>query len=587
MADEKDKPVYDEQTLARLLEAAYVLQEHNREMQKLELNLELKRDRLGEQQQSVSTPHHAPRAQSADPASKNDYTLTLAQIVETQHQIQARNLKFEDALVLIGERVIEIANAGGVAIGIADGNRVRYRSAAGSMTLPVGSEVSLEKALCVACLRTGQVIRCVDVNAEFLLDVEECQRRGIQSMIAVPVYHDGGIAGGLELYYGTTQAFTEQDVHTCQLMAGLVTEALARDEEGAQKKALAGERALMLETLEKLKPNLQALLDKAVAKTPANTEAAASGPAFLCLKCAHPLMGQEQFCGRCGTPRGQDYERPTMQSKFASLWQMQEATRKGTPADAATGESPHENSASPSQAVTPNAEFSDSMAHLMQDAPTKEKSEPLAAAGLDDDSDLHFDSDLHRDTDLEVAENKPIETAVAEKMQDPHAAEQTALARPERAWTSAAAARDFLEQVAGNKPVGGLAGFWNARRGDIYLAVAVILVIVVVRWVIWSNHSVSATGRQANAAAAHKKSAADAQDLSTFDRLLISLGLAEAPPPPESKGNPDTQVWVDLHSGLYYCPADDLYGKTPKGKYTGQRDAQLDQFTPAYGKTCD
>ena len=72
-----------------------------------------------------------------------------------------------------------------------------------------------------------------------------------------------------------------------------------------------------------------------------------------------------------------------------------------------------------------------------------------------------------------------------------------------------------------------------------------------------------------------------------FDRMLISLGLAEAPPSPEYKGNPDTQVWVDLHTALYYCPGADLYGKTPKGKFTSQRDAQLDQFEPAYRKTCD
>jgi hypothetical protein len=69
--------------------------------------------------------------------------------------------------------------------------------------------------------------------------------------------------------------------------------------------------------------------------------------------------------------------------------------------------------------------------------------------------------------------------------------------------------------------------------------------------------------------------------------MLISMGLAEAPPTPESKGNPETQVWVDLHTALYYCPGADLYGKTPKGRFTSQRDAQLDQFEPAYRKACD
>ena len=40
VSEEKDKPVLDEQTLAKLLEAAYVLQEHNRELQQMELGLD-------------------------------------------------------------------------------------------------------------------------------------------------------------------------------------------------------------------------------------------------------------------------------------------------------------------------------------------------------------------------------------------------------------------------------------------------------------------------------------------------------------------------------------------------------------------
>jgi hypothetical protein len=83
-----------------------------------------------------------------------------------------------------------------------------------------------------------------------------------------------------------------------------------------------------------------------------------------------------------------------------------------------------------------------------------------------------------------------------------------------------------------------------------------------------------------------KQPAPDA-DLSTFDKLLIGLGLAEAPDVPEYKGNPYTQVWVDLQTALYYCPGSDLYEKTPKGKLTTQRDAQMDQFEPADRKACE
>jgi hypothetical protein len=75
--------------------------------------------------------------------------------------------------------------------------------------------------------------------------------------------------------------------------------------------------------------------------------------------------------------------------------------------------------------------------------------------------------------------------------------------------------------------------------------------------------------------------------LTLFERLLVSLGLAETPPTPVYLGNPNAQVWVDLHTALYYCSDSDLYGKTPGGKFTTQRDAQMDQFEPAARKNCN
>jgi GAF domain-containing protein len=626
---EKDKPVLDEHTLAKLLEAAYVLQEHNRELQQMELGLSLKREQI-EAEERAAPAEGAPRTQDADSAANSDYTFTLAKIVETQHQIQVRHLELESAMSLVAERLVQIARASGASIGILDGKKLRYRAAAGLMTLPAGTDVAMDKALCLACLRTGQVFRCADVNPEFLLDTEECRRRGIQSMIAVPIFHDGGVAGGLELYYPTTQAFTEQDVHTCQLMAGLVTEALARDEEVTWKKSLATERAAMLEALEKLKPNLAALMDKPAAKDSAPLSSAAAAAAttsasastFLCRKCGHTLVGEEQFCGNCGTPRSSDYEPPSMQSKVASLWHMQEAMKKNSPGEPAAGHAHHESESRESESrvstgqVPSESSLADSLERQMPELFTathrtgykKTESAELLDESWDQTPDLKTDQVSDQKTDrargrTQVTNQDPktisaefedsvlsdLEVPVkggADEAGDIKTAASTALTKTDRAtaWSSAATAREFLEQLATSEGKGALARFWNARRGDIYLAIAVLLVGVVIWWGIFSNHSVGATGGS-NAAAAHHK-APDA-DLSLFDRMLISLGLAEAPPAPEYKGNPDTQVWVDLHTALYYCPGADLYGKTPKGKMTSQRDAQLDQFEPAYRKTCD
>jgi hypothetical protein len=162
---------------------------------------------------------------------------------------------------------------------------------------------------------------------------------------------------------------------------------------------------------------------------------------------------------------------------------------------------------------------------------------------------------------------------------------ETALAksREDITWNSAAKARKALEALAASRTPGAMGLFWNSRRGDFYLAVAVILIGVVIRWGIWSNNSVGATAGGSPSAipgASHRGKPAPGADLS-------SLGLAEAPEQPEYKGNPDTRVWVDLRTALYYCPGSDLYGKTDKGKLASQRSAQLDQFEPAYRKACD
>jgi GAF domain-containing protein len=607
-SEEKDKPVLDEQTLGKLLQAAYVLQEHNRELQEMELGLSLKREQIeAEERSAPRPPDSAPRAAEPESAASADYTFTLAQIVETQHQIQVRHLELENAMSLVAERLTQIARASGAAIGILDGRKFRYRAASGLLTLPAGTDVPMDKALCLACLRTGQVFRCMDVNPEFLLDTEECRRRGIQSLIAVPVFHNGSVVGGLELYYPTTQAFTEHDVHSCQLMAGLVTEALVRDEEVTRKQSIATERAAMLEGLEKLRPSLAALVEKAGSKDSAVKAgtAAKSAPSIACGKCGHHLVAEELFCGKCGTPRSSDYEAPSMQSKVATLWHMQEAKKNSEPGIVgpaqnlpAAGASAQ---ASRAKILPTHGSLADSLEEQVPELfeATGRSTQQKTDSATSDEARIstapisaEFEDSILADLEIPT---KGSSTRHRDNSEDEHEAEgdevtassSTALAKPERttAWSSAASARDFLEQMMPAQNPAALARFWNARRGDVYLGIAVLLVACVIRWGILPNHSVGATGRPP-AGTVHSKPAPDA-DLSMFDRMLISLGLADPPPTPEYHGNPATQVWVDLQTALYYCPGADLYGKTPKGKFTSQRDAQLDQFEPAYRKNCD
>lgn len=598
VSEEKSKPIRDEQTLAKVLEAAYVMQERNRKLKKTDPRPKPTTDQVAGAQRP--TPSTSEQLQNVPSAPRADSSFGLAQIVEIQHQIQVRHLELESVMSLVAERLTQIAGARSAAIGILkDGKKIRYRAAAGVMAPALNTEVPIEKALCVDCLRTGKVLRCTDVNSELVLDRDECRRRGIQSLVAVPILHDGGVAGSLELYFRDPQVFTEEEVHTCQLLAGLVSEALARNDKTSWKKSLATERAAMMEALEKLKPSLAAIADTSPAKDPVARATApptaAPASTFACPKCGHELVGQELFCGNCGLPRSSDYGTPSLQSTIASLWNMQEAMKKAPQAQPLRGpglpQTPQPNlddvraGESASDSIEPTEEdVSEIYSAAEPYAPAKvlkdQTTEPTELA----EAQVSVDFENSARTDLEI----PLHTIPEEQVEIPavEIEKSTALAKSEHAaWSSAATARDFLEQLAAAKDPGVWAEFWNTRRGDIYLAIAVILMLGVIRWGIWSRHPASATGGPSTSTAPRR--ATPEPDLSLFERILVDLGLAEAPEPLQYKGNPSTQVWVDLQTALYYCPGTDLYGKTPKGRFSSQRDAQFDQFEPAYRKPCD
>ena len=594
------KPVLDEETFEKLLEAAFVLQEHNRKMRGLEESLESQNEQMYKREQASQTLPQSKPGSDEGSNSHSDYTLILEEIVEAQQQIQMRHLELNEAMALVAERVVRITGASGAGIGIIEGTTVLYLAGAGSEALPAGTEVQLDKAICQASLRAGKVIRVEDTNArdvnkEVQFDAEQCHPRGICSLITIPVYRDGQVVGALELYFDRIRGFVEQDIHTCQLMAGLVTEAIGRDAELKLKMSMAVERSTMLAAIEKLQPNLVAWAEDKFRATPktatpkTRTASPLSEPKFPCWKCGNNLMTEEQFCGKCGAPRAGDGEESTLQSKVASAWHTQQANQQEEDQQQASA-TPPANGISvirehPEQTLTEppyeiHADLENMADHFLESFALPELEEgatqsdrPFTAS---EDDDSLTKSDSSKSEPNEDNGEVPSSALVSAQHED-------------LIWSSAAKAQDFLESIDRPRMSTQLARFWRFRRGDIYLAIAVILVVVVAGWGLRSNHAVGAarSGTTVASRAIRKKRPAPEPDLSAFDKLLIGLGLAEPPEAPEYKGNPDTKVWVDLNTALYYCPGSDLYGKTAKGKVSSQRNAQLDQFEPAYRKACD
>lgn len=544
-------PVLDEATFQKLLAAAYVLQEHH--------------DSTESSRSSAST--------SATQDTDSD-TSILAQIVETQHEIQANHLDIDGTTSLVMERVVKITGAQGAAIGILEDGMLHYRSARGVLIGQVGKAVRPEGALSASTLLHDLIVRCPDASTDFRVNPEITKRLGIASFISVPVLHNGKTGGALELAFSKPEAFHDQDVRTCQLMAGLVTETLTHTAEEEWRKGVAAERASMLEVLEKIKPQLARLAnrpDAALGLSQGESAASESLEETQCQNCGNQLTAGEVFCGSCGTSRtptlGKD-----LQSKWATLWNLKKASESAFP-----------------------------------DAPDSENAESLLKLSSGVEADPHANDLETSELPEELSESLGVDNANL-----PAASEDKSAATSGASVADAedklvpvpppkpTEARVWLRSIAVSPPAVQLQGFLQkakafarTHRGDLALGASFVLFLITIIWAVSVDHSTTSadTGNAPTTAAAApakpKRKQPAAPKLSFFEELLVDLGLAEAPPAPSYSGNPNIPVWVDVHTALYYCPGSDLYGKTPQGKIASQRDAQQDQFEPASRKVCD
>ena len=364
-----------------------------------------------------------------------------------------------------------------------------------------------------------------------------------------------------------------------------------------------------------------------------------------CVQCGYQFGEGELFCGRCGTPRAmnvaasgdlpadwdtlwQSLQQPEQEEKsaseapHASLESGPQQTPEGIlPADleAAIAElakemSPHEISptlpfAEPSTPPeTPRPESRkleiveprrEPPAVPVEDIPQPLAVKPEHTAPETEHPEIVNPEIIEPKTiGLEITEPKILPALVESHAVEPEAAapefsqpEQTEVgeaaeekpqlqivkgaekAKPSP-WGSAARARKWLDALEeANSP----ARIWLSKhRADLWVGLSIILLLLALSG--WGTRSVSYPTQSKTP---------PQPSLSLFERMLVSLGVAEAPPAPVYLGNPNVRVWVDLHTALYYCPGSELYGKTPGGKFTTQRDAQMDQFEPAARKNCE
>ncbi|HEV8048629.1 MAG TPA: hypothetical protein VGP35_12910 [Terriglobales bacterium] len=520
---EREKPALDEATFQQLLEAAHVLQEQK--------TFEV-----------VSRP-------TPDP------TEALAQIVETQEFLRTQPDDLQAAAAVVVERLQKITHATGVAVAVVRENRFEYCAATGDAASLTGTSLPMDTSLSA----DGQL------STQFSTEHPEKQS------IALPLHHDGNLCGLLEVRFGGTDAVRSPEMRSCQLMAGLMTEAIARAADREWKETLAAERAAMLEALERIKPQLERLavgsasnvvpknkptesMDRVTApreiparpRMPHSESSAKSGRETVCPQCGYQFGQHELFCGRCGTARPAALPSDDLENQWAPPWLLQPSTEDGRHGPGKTENSAGTEVVPPM--IAPSSDFTDGFSRDSYDPvaqiPDMPSLDPQSASATTDETPPKKDLSLVL-SQVDGLSSEDSETPTVD-----------------------------LPAILPEKSPSQI---WLAKhRADLYVGAALLLLLVVLSgWGMRSDES--------HVAAKHPAQ----PSLTLFEKLLVSLGLAEMPPAPTYLGNPNAPVWVDLHTALYYCSGSDLYGKTPGGKFTTQRDAQLDQFEPAARKTCE
>ena len=579
-----------------------------------------------QEQQDLSAAKNLKQSGHAEPVLEP--AQVLAEIVEIQNLLHNQPGDLQTAIDLIAERIQKVTHAAGVAIGFVEEKQIVYRACLGKTAEETGAIVPLERSLSGDCVRGRQVVRSSDAEDDTRFPVGICRRKNIKSLLAVPVYHEGKIAGVIELCFAAIRSFPEPEIRACQLMAGLVTDTLFRAAEAEWKQTLASERTAMLQAIQKIKPQLERL---AVQPSPSESaatpvkEIVSAAPGIsdpqpfvaellrnfagleqrqaepdphlsaspddifaedgkVCQHCAHQLREDESFCGLCGTACKTEQPASAAESSKGE-------SNKNDPGKIESGPVGIPSSSAPSpQLEALLREFEshspEPFSTSLQPSALKEIAEEL----IEKKVPVPKENSVLETKDELIIKSKPI---IEAKTETPPGKEESLLLVPpddassstgsvpeQPPWFSAKDTRQWLESLATEKP----RKTWLARhRAGIYVSLAaVLLILVLTGWGIRPQ----ANRAPANAASLRRQTPPRPK-LTLAERALVSLGLAEPPPAPVYLGNPNTHVWVDVHTALYYCPGADLFGKTPDGKLATQRDAQEDQFEPAFRKACD
>ena len=144
------------------------------------------------------------------------------------NEINTGEIDLEPGISIIAEKAQTLTGATGAAIALRRGNEIVCRARTGRTAPDVGVRLQTDSGLSAECVRTGEVLLCVDAESNPRVDWATCRRMGVRSILVAPLRHYRRTLGVFEVLSSTPHAFDDSDVATMQFLSGMMVATISR-----------------------------------------------------------------------------------------------------------------------------------------------------------------------------------------------------------------------------------------------------------------------------------------------------------------------------------------------------------------------
>jgi putative methionine-R-sulfoxide reductase with GAF domain len=165
----------------------------------------------------------------------------LSEIMEVQRAVRSGKLGLDGAMRHIVESARTVANATGVAIALIDGDHLRYRAGSGSSAVCIGWRVAASLTSSATTRTNREILRVEDAQTDTRIEADICRQFGANSLLILPIYFEGAVAGVLDVRFSEPHVFQDPEVRTYRLMAEQIEAALSLPAQQEPQENLAAE----------------------------------------------------------------------------------------------------------------------------------------------------------------------------------------------------------------------------------------------------------------------------------------------------------------------------------------------------------